>query len=157
MASERVRLFLPLVERYNERVAVEDLVARARTRPVRCRTRAPAPRTLPAAGQAERRGVLTDLDEHGIACPHTVMQVVTDDMPFLPPLANDRAPPLRVRPAHRDPCRVRGRAQSGRGLLGVLGEEEKVSGEVETVRESFHRIKIDRQADADVLDRPRLD
>jgi hypothetical protein len=39
----------------------------------------------------------------------------------------------------------------------VPGEEEKVSGEVETVRKSFHRIKIDRQADADVLDRPRLD
>ena len=42
-------------------------------------------------------------------------------------------------------------------LLAVLGDDEARPGEVDTSRESFHHIEIDRQADAAVLDRLRLD
>src|SRR5690349_5892982 len=83
MEPEQLRLFLPLVERYYDRVAAEDLVARA------------VPDLFGAAlahlrlgrhrGPAEPKVAVFSptFDEHGFASPHTVVQVVTDDMPFL--------------------------------------------------------------------------
>src|SRR3954454_18890991 len=84
MAPEQLRLFLPLVERYYDRVAAEDLAARA------------VPDLFGAAlahlrlarhrGPAEPKVAVFSptFDEHGFASPHTVVQVVTDDMPFVP-------------------------------------------------------------------------
>ena len=84
-ARSRLRLFLPLVERYYERVAAEDLVARAvpdlfgaalaHLRLARHRT----------PGEPKVAVFSPTFDEHGFASPHTVVQVVTDDMPFLSP------------------------------------------------------------------------
>ena len=84
MTPEEARLFLPLAERYYERVAAEDLVARAvpdlfgaalaHLRLARHRT----------PGESQVAVFSPTFDEHGFASPHTVVQVVTDDMPFLP-------------------------------------------------------------------------
>src|SRR5215212_8332251 len=84
MAPEQLRLFLPLVERLYERVAAEDLVARAvpdlfgaalaHLRLARHR----------APGEPKVAVFSPTFDEHGFASPHTVVQVVTDAMPFLP-------------------------------------------------------------------------
>ena len=78
------QLFLPLAERYYERVAAEDLVARAvpdlfgaalaHLRLARHR----------APGEPKVAVFSPTFDEHGFASPHTVVQVVTDDMPFVP-------------------------------------------------------------------------
>ena len=80
MAPEQLRLFLPLVERYYERVAAEDLVARAvpdlfgaalaHLRLARHR----------APDEPKVAVFSPSFDEHGFASPHTVVQVVADDM-----------------------------------------------------------------------------
>ena len=155
MAPEQLRLFLPLVERYYERVAAEDLVARA------------VPDLFGAAlahlrlarhrppGEPKVAVFSPTFDEHGFASPHTVVQVVTDDMPFLP----DSLTAELTRHGFGlhiaiHPVFVVERSLDGE-LLAVLDDGEERSGDV--VRESFHHIEIDRQADAVVRDRLRLD
>ena len=96
-------------------------------------------------------------DEHGFASPHTVVQVVTDDMPFL----SDSLTTELTRHGFGlhfaiHPVFVVERSPDGE-LLAVLDDGEARSADVTTVRESFHHIEIDRQADAGVLDRLRLD
>ena len=157
MAPEQVRLFLPFVERYYERVAAEDLVARA------------VPDLFGAAlahlrlarhrppGEPVVAVFSPTFDEHGFACPHTVVQVVTDDMPFLP----DSLTTELTRHGFGMHIAIHPVFEVERGpdgeLLAVLGDDEGQPGEVDTVRESFHHIEIDRQADATVFDRLRLD
>jgi glutamate dehydrogenase len=157
MAPEQVRLFLPLIERYYERVAAEDLVARA------------VPDLFGAAlahlrlarhrppGEPVVAVFSPTFDEHGFACPHTVVQVVTDDMPFLP----DSLTTELTRHGFGMHIAIHPVFEVERGpdgeLLAVLGDGEGQPGEVDTVRESFHHIEIDRQADAAVFDRLRLD
>ena len=89
-------------------------------------------------------------DEHGFACPHTVVQVVTDDMPFLP----DSLTTELTRHGFGMHIAIHPVFEVERGpdgeLLAVLGDDEGQPGEVDTVRESFHHIEIDRQADAAV-------
>ena len=155
MAPEQLRLFLPLGERYHERVAAEDLVARAvpdlfgaALAHLRlARHRAPAEPKVAVFSPT--------FDEHGFASPHTVVQVVTDDMPFLP----DSLTAELTRHGFGlhiaiHPVFVVERSIDGE-LLAVLDDGEERSGDV--VRESFHHIEIDRQADAVVRDRLRLD
>ena len=157
MAPEQLRLFLPLVERYYERVAAEDLVARAvpdlfgaaLTHLRLARHRAPAEPKVAVFSPS--------FDEDGFASPHTVVQVVADDMPFLP----DSLTAELTRHGFGlhiaiHPVFVVERSPDG-DLLAVLDDGEARTGDVTTVRESFHHIEIDRQADADVLDRLRLD
>ena len=157
MAPEQVRLFLPLVERYYERVAAEDLVARAvpdlfgaalaHLRLARHR----------APGEPKVAVFSPTFDEHGFASPHTVVQVVTDDMPFLPDSLTTELTRhgfglhIAIHPVF-----VVERSPDGE-LLAVLDDDEARPGGVDTSRESFHHIEIDRQADAAVLDRLRLD
>src|SRR5215212_9185977 len=84
MAPEQVLLFLPLAERYYERVAAEDLVARAvpdlfgaalaHLRLARHR----------APDEPKVAVFSPTFDEHGFASSHTVVQVVAEDMPFVP-------------------------------------------------------------------------
>ena len=157
MAPEQLRLFLPLVERYYERVAAEDLVARAvpdlfgaaLTHLRLARHRAPAEPKVAVFSPS--------FDEDGFASPHTVVQVVADDMPFLP----DSLTAELTRHGFGlhiaiHPVFVVERSPDG-DLLAVLDDGEARTGDVTTVRESFHHIEIDRQADADVRDRLRLD
>jgi glutamate dehydrogenase len=149
------RLYLPLVDRYYERVAGEDLAARAvpdlfGTALAHLRL---ARRRRP--GELEVAVFSPTFDEDGFACPHTVVQVVVDDMPFVPEsLETELARHglgvhLAVHPVFEV---VRG---AGGELLAVLGRDER--GTAGTVRESFHHIEIDRQADPAVLDRLRRD
>jgi glutamate dehydrogenase len=156
MAPEQLRLFLPLVERLYERVAAEDLVARAvpdlfgaalaHLRLARHR----------APGEPKVAVFSPTFDEHGFASSHTVVQVVTDDMPFLPDsLTTELTRGFGLHIAIH-PVFVVERSSDG-DLLAVLDDGDARSGEVTTVRESFHHIEIDRQADAAVLDRLRLD
>ena len=97
------------------------------------------------------------VDEHGFASPHTVVQVVTDDMPFLP----DSLTTELTRHGFGLHIAIHSvfvveRSPDGE-LLAVLGDDEARPGGVDTIRESYHHIEIDRQADAAVLDQLRLD
>src|SRR5690242_17672410 len=156
MAPEQLRLFLPLVKRYYDRVAAEDLVARA------------VPDLFGAAlahlrlarhrGPAEPKVAVFSptFDEHGFASPHTVVQVVTDDMPFL----SDSLTTELTRHGFGLHVAIHQvfvveRSPDGE-LLAVLDDGEARSADA-TLRESLHHIEIDRQADAGVLDRLRLD
>ncbi|MGE3414399.1 MAG: NAD-glutamate dehydrogenase domain-containing protein, partial [Dehalococcoidia bacterium] len=113
-------------------------------------------------------------DEDGFACPHSVVQVVTEDMPYVPDS-------LKTELARRGfgvhialhPVFEVARDADGRllALLGGIGPEaggadarsaqapsvEAGAEGTEIVRESFHHIEIDRQADPAVLDQLRLD
>src|SRR5690349_15143963 len=84
MTPEESRLFLPLAERYYERVAAEDLVARAVPDLFGAALAHLRLAHLRAPGEAQVAVFSPTFDEHGFASPHTVVQVVTDDMPYLP-------------------------------------------------------------------------
>src|SRR5689334_15797548 len=150
MAPEQLRLFLPLAERYYERVAAEDLAARAvpdlfgaALAHLRlARHRAPT--------EAKVAVFSPTFDEHGFASPHTVVQVVTDDMPFLP----DSLTTELTRDGFGlhiaiHPVFVVQRSGAGE-LLAVLNND-LLAAEAAS-QESFHHIEIDRQADPDVLE-----
>jgi glutamate dehydrogenase len=157
MAPEELQLFLPLADRYYERVAADDLVARA------------VPDLFGAAlahlrlarhrvpGEPNVAVFSPAFDEHGFASPHTVVQAVADDMPFLPDsLTTELSRHGFGLHVAIHPVFVVKRSMDGE-LLAVLDDDEVRPGEVNTARESFHHIEIDRQADAAVLDRLRLD
>ena len=155
MGGGEVRLYLPLVDRYYERVAAEDLAARSvpdlfGTALAHLRL---ARRRRP--GELNVTVCSPTFEDDGFASPHTVVQVVTDDMPFIPESLETEL--------HRHgfglhialhPTFDVVRGTSGE-LLTVLGEDEP--GDVEVVRESFHHIEIDRQATPAVLHRLRRD
>ena len=94
-------------------------------------------------------------DEHGFASPHTVVQVVTDDMPFLPDSLTTELSRhgfglhLAIHP-------VSWSARSATASCSPCSTTSSPPGR-SPVRESFHHIEIDRQADPAVLDRLRLD
>jgi glutamate dehydrogenase len=155
MGGADARLYLPLVDRYYERVAGEDLAARAvpdlfGTALAHLRL---ARRRRP--GELNVAVCSPTFDADGFACPHTVVQVVTDDMPFIPESLETELGRhgfglhIALHPVFE--------VERGAGgeLLAVLGENERGSAEV--VRESFHHIEIDRQADPAVLDQLRRD
>ena len=72
------------LRRYYRHVAPEDLLGRDPSDVAR--RRAVAPRSSPPAGPqgtANVRVYTPTVEEHGWACGHTVVEIVTDDMPFL--------------------------------------------------------------------------
>jgi len=155
MTAEEATLFLPLAERYYERVAAEDLIARS------------VPDLFGAAlahlRLAQHRApdepqvavFSPTFDEHGFASPHTVVQVVTEDMPFVPDsLTTELSRHGFGLHIAIHPVFVVQRSGAGE-LLAVLNDDP-LAAEAAT-QESFHHIEIDRQADAGVLDRLRLD
>ncbi|MGE3664981.1 MAG: hypothetical protein AB7G09_27265, partial [Pseudonocardia sp.] len=84
MGGAEVQLFQSLVDRYYERVAAEDLAAR--TVPDLFGT-ALAHLRLARRRQPGEPAVAVfspTFDEDGFACPHSVVQVVTEDMPYVP-------------------------------------------------------------------------
>ncbi|MGD9528847.1 MAG: hypothetical protein AB7V44_18850, partial [Pseudonocardia sp.] len=160
MGGAEVRLFQSLVDRYYERVAAEDLAARTvsdlfGTALAHLRL---ARRRQP--GEPAVTVFSPTFDEDGFACPHSVVQVVTDDVPFVPDSLKTELSRhgLGVHIALHPVFEVV-RDADGR-LLALLGGTEADAGgaeDTEIVRESFHHIEIDRQADPDVLDQLRLD
>ncbi len=155
MTPEEARLFLPLAEQYYERVAAEDLVARAvpdlfgaalaHLRLARYR----------APGESQVTVFSPTFDEHGFASPHTVVQVVTDDMPFLPDsLTTELSRHEFGLHIAIHPVFVVERSADGE-LLAVL-DDDTPAGKT-TIQESFHHIEIDRQADPAVLEQLRRD
>ena len=155
MTGEEAQLFLRLAERYYERVAAEDLVARA------------VPDLFGAAlahlrlarhrrpNEPQVAVFSPTFDEHGFASPHTVVQVVTDDMAFV-------ADSLTTELSRHGfglhialhPVYVVRRSAAGE-LVAVLDDDP--SADEAASREAFHHVEIDRQADPDVLERLRLD
>jgi NAD-specific glutamate dehydrogenase len=83
LGGEQAELFLPFVGQYYGRIGADDLTettvpdlygaALAHLRLARTRRR----------GEPKVAVYSPDYDEHGFASPHTVVEVVTDDMPFL--------------------------------------------------------------------------
>ena len=155
MTAEEAQLFLPLADRYYERVAAEDLVARA------------VPDLFGAAlahlrlarhrshGEPQVAVFSPTFDEHGFASPHTVVQVVTDDMPFVPEsLTTELSRHGFGLHIAIHPVFVVTRSAGGE-LLAVLDDEQPAEGGAG--REAFHHVEIDRQADPGVLERLRLD
>jgi glutamate dehydrogenase len=149
MGGDGARLYLALLDRYYERVAGEDLAARA------------VPDLFGTAlahlrlARRRRPGALNmavcspTFDEDGFASPHTVVQIVTDDMPYIPESLEtelDRHG-FGVHIALHPVFEV---------VRGADGELLAIS-EGEGVRESFHHIEIDRQADPAVLEQLRRD
>jgi len=153
MGGDGARLYLALVERYYERVAGEDLAARAV--PDLFGTALAHLRLARRRRPGELNVVVCSptFDEDGFATPHTVVQVVTDDMPFIPESLEtelDRHG-LGVHLALHPVFEV---VRGADGELLAIREHE---GEEAGIRESFHHIEIDRQADPAVLGRLRRD
>ncbi len=93
--------------------------------------------------------------EQGYASPHTVIEVVNDDMPFL--VDNDRARPRAPFAHHAFPGApdLRRRARRA-GVLRSI-EERAAAAEQRLRLESFQHIEIDRTVDPEVLNALRSD
>jgi len=155
MTPEEARLFLPLVEQYYERVAAEDLVARAVPDLFGAALAHLSLARYRAPGESQVTVFSPTFDEHGFASPHTVVQVVTDDMPFLPDsLTTELSRHEFGLHIAIHPVFVVERSADGE-LLAVL-DDDTPAGET-TIQESFHHIEIDRQADPAVFEQLRRD
>jgi len=162
LKGDQAELFLPFVGQLYGRVAAEDLASRT------------IPDLYGAAlallhlaqqrppGEPKVAVYSPDFDEHGFASPHTVVEVVTDDMPFLVDSitmeVNRHGLGLHV--AIHPVIAVRRDAAGA--LLGVLPADATPSGdrtvdEPATITESYHHIEVDRQTDPATLDELRRD
>ncbi|MFN2319969.1 MAG: NAD-glutamate dehydrogenase [Dermatophilaceae bacterium] len=82
-SGDRARSFLPFLERYHRHTTTEDLLARQAEDLLGA---ALSHRSLAASrpeGTIAVHVFNPDMDEHGWASGHTVVQLVTDDMPFI--------------------------------------------------------------------------
>ncbi|MDO5502664.1 MAG: NAD-glutamate dehydrogenase [Actinomycetia bacterium] len=145
------RGLLPFLKRYHRHTTTEDLLARAAEDLLGA---ALSHRSL-ARNRPEGRAAVEvfnpDMDEHGWASGHTVIQVVTDDMPFIVDsviaelAALDRTIFLLLHPqlvVRRD---ASGRLQEVLDADNVsAGSHEETYGEQ---RESWLHIEIDRTSD----------
>jgi glutamate dehydrogenase len=147
--GEAVEQFL---ETYYRHVATEDLLARA-------------PEDLLGAALAQREAAQSrpvgtakvevfnpEVEEHGWASGHTVVQVITDDMPFLVDsvsaelLRRGRSVHLLVHPTMSVRRDAAGELQEL--LLGDAAGDAGVDGGFGQVRESWMHLEIDRDSDA---------
>ena len=157
LGSEQAELFLPFVGQYYGRVGADDLTestvpdlygaALAHLR--LARTRRP--------GEPKVAVYSPDYDEHGFASPHTVVEVVTDDMPFLvDSLTMElRRHGLGLHVVIHPVLTVR---RDGDGeLLGVVADTGEKPTDEAVVVESYHHVEVDRQTDPAVLDEIRRD
>ncbi|MDT7663036.1 MAG: glutamate dehydrogenase [Pseudonocardiales bacterium] len=98
-----------------------------------------------------------DYDEHGFASQHTVVEVVTDDMPFLvDSLTMElRRHGLGLHVVIHPVLTVR---RDGDGeLLGIVADSGDKPTDDAVVVESYHHVEVDRQTDPAVLDEIRRD
>ena len=157
LGSDESELFLAFLGRYYARVGASDLADRAvpdlygsalaHLRLAMTRSR----------GEPKVTVYSPDYEEHGFACPHTVVDVVTDDMPFLVDslTAELRRHGLGLYVVAHPVLTVRRRGTGE--LVGVLESDgEKPTGD-DVLVESFQHIEVDRQTDPAVLDEIRAD
>jgi len=148
LAPEQLRLFEPFVAQYYGHVSRDDLSARpvhdlygaAMSHLTLAQDRAP--------GEPLVRVYSPDFEEHGFGSPHTVVDIVSDDMPFIVDsivpevIRHGLGLHLTVRPV------IPVRRQAGR-LVDILDRHDPTSG---TAEESFLHLEVDRQTRATVLD-----
>jgi glutamate dehydrogenase len=139
------------LERYYRHVPTEDLAGRD---PVDVYGAATSHRQLAAVhpqGTSNVRVFTPTLEEHGWSSGHTVVEVVTDDMPFLVDSViaeltrEDRSIHLIVHPQMVARRQVTGE-------LAELLDVEVSTAPAGTVIESWIHVEIDRETDAEVLD-----
>jgi glutamate dehydrogenase len=148
LTPERQRLFQTFVGQYYRHVARGDLAARhvhdlygAAMSHLTLAIERPA-------GAPAVRVFSPDFEEHGFGSPHTVVDIVTDDMPFLVDsvttevIRHGLGLHLTVHPV------VPVRRDGGR-LVDILDRHDPASG---TSAESFVHLEVDRQTDPAVLD-----
>jgi len=141
-----------LLERYYRHVPIEDLAGRD---PVDVYGVATSHRQLAALrlqGTSNVRVFTPTLEEHGWSSGHTVVEVVTDDMPFLVDSVvaeltrEDRSIHLIVHPQMVVQRKVTGE-------LAGLPDVDASGAPVGTIIESWIHVEIDRETDAPVLER----
>ena len=137
------------LRRYWEHVAPEDLVGRTEDDLYGAAVAHWKLARVRQPGEILVRVYSPKLEEHGWECPHTVVETVTDDMPFLVDsvsmevLRHGHAVHLLVRPILR-----MARDEEGR-IVDVQGEEGS--------DESLIHVELDRQSDPDELERLHAD
>ena len=148
LPPERQRLFLTFIGLYYGRIARGDLAARrvhdlygaAMSHLTLAFDRPP--------GAPAVRVYSPDFEEHGFGSPHTVVDIVTDDMPFLVDsvttevIRHGLGLHLTVHPV------VSVRRNTGR-LVDILDRHDPTS---PAPAESFIHLEVDRQTDAAALD-----
>jgi glutamate dehydrogenase len=148
LPPEQQRLFLTFIGQYYGRTARGDLAARrvhdlygaAMSHLTLAFDRPP--------GAPAVRVYSPDFEEHGFGSPHTVVDIVTDDMPFLVDsvttevIRHGLGLHLTVHPV------VSVRRNTGR-LVDILDRHDPTS---PAPAESFIHLEVDRQTDAAVLD-----
>jgi glutamate dehydrogenase len=153
LTGGQARLFAPFVESYYGRTDPEDLESRrvadlygmAMSHLGFGRNR--------RAGEALLRAFAPDIDEHGFASPHSVVELVVEDMPFLVDSMSMELSRhgcglhLAIHPV----IRVR------RGAAGELEEVLSPEAADDSLLESYLHIEIDRQTDSAALDEIRCD
>jgi glutamate dehydrogenase len=148
LPPEKQRLFLTFVGQYYGRVARGDLAAR----PVHdLYGAAMSHLTLGLdrpPGEPAVRVYSPDFEEHGFGSPHTVVDIVTDDMPFVVDsvttevIRHGLGLHLTVHPV------LAVRRDTGR-LVDIVDPHDPTA---RTAAESFVHLEVDRQTDAAVLD-----
>ena len=148
LTPEQQALFHSFVGQYYGHVARDDLAARhvhdlyagAMSHLTLALERGP--------GTPAVRVYSPDFEEHGFGSPHTVVDIVTDDMPFVVDsvttevIRHGLGLHLTVHPV------VPVRRDSGR-IVDFLDAHDPMAG---TTAESFVHLEVDRQTDAAVLD-----
>jgi glutamate dehydrogenase len=148
LSPEQQRLFHTFVGQYFSHVArgdlaalhVHDLYGAAMSHLTLALDRSP--------GAPAVRVYSPDFEEHGFGSPHTVVDIVTDDMPFVVDsvttevIRHGLGLHLTVHPV------VPVRRDGGR-LVDILDRHDPASG---TSPESFVHLEVDRQSDPAVLD-----
>jgi glutamate dehydrogenase len=148
LTPERQRLFQTFIGQYYGHVAGEDLAARhvhdlygaAMAHLTVALERRP--------GEPAVRVYSPDFEAHGFGSPHTVVDIVTEDMPFVVDsvttevIRHGLGLHLTVHPV------VPVRRDEGR-LVDILDRHDPASG---TSAESYVHLEVDRQTDAAVLD-----
>ncbi len=153
LSAEQAALFAPFVEGYYGRTDPEDLESR----------RVPDLYGMAMShfglGRYRRTGEVLlrvfapDIDEHGFASPHSVVELVVEDMPFLVDSMSMELSRhgyglhLAIHPV----IRVR------RDSSGQLEEVMAPNAGGDAVQESYLHIEIDRQTEPAVLDELRRD
>src|SRR5687767_9610330 len=148
LTPEQQRLFLTFVGQYYGRVARADLAARS----VHDLYGAAMSHLALALGRPPGIPAVSvyspDFEEHGFGSPHTVVDIVTDDMPFVVDsvttevIRHGLGLHLTVRPV------VSVRRDEGR-LVDILDRPDPASG---AAAEAFVHLEVDRQTDAALLE-----
>jgi glutamate dehydrogenase len=158
LQGDRAGLFLTFVGPYLDRVDARDLASRSV--PDLYGAALAHLRLAGARRPGEPRVAVysPDFDEHGYASPHTVVEVVTDDMRFL---VDSVTMELRRRGLGLHlvvhPVLAVRRGSDG-ALLEILADAATAKpADDGVVVESYVRVEVDRQTDRTVLDRIRED